>query len=305
MADDRKSQSAAGGARGYKRSWKNLLINKRYQLRFTLFMVGLSAVLMAGLGWWVLRVADEATEVAASRVRGDGCPPMPTIAEPGAAPAAEPAEGDADGDADAPTPVEPAPAEGGKVVQKPGEPAPGEVLEDGGRRKVVIEESTMTVTEAPAEPVPPDFAQMVAAHYECELRQAAKLDALEAGRRQILYVLFAACALLTIALAIYGIKMTHKVAGPLYKISLYMGKMRDGRLDTVYNLRKGDQLVSFYEHFKQAHAGIVDLEKADIARIKAIVAAAEAAGVAGTSPEVDAALADLKAVLARKEKSLE
>ena len=295
MADDRKSQSAAGGARGYKRSWKNLLINKRYQLRFTLFMVGLSAVLMAGLGWWVMRVADEATEVAASRVRGDGCPPMPTIAEP--APAAAPViEPD---DADAPTPVEP------EVVQKPGEPAPGEVLEDGGRRKVVIEESTMTVTEAPAEPVPRDFAQMVAAHYECELRQAAKLDALEAGRRQILYVLFAACALLTIALAIYGIKMTHKVAGPLYKISLYMGKMRDGRLDTVYNLRKGDQLVSFYEHFKQAHAGIVDLEKADIARIKAILAAAKAAGVAGSSPEVDAALADLEAVLARKEKSLE
>ena len=38
--------------KGYKRSWKNLLLNKRYQLRFTLFMVGLSAVLMAGLGLW-------------------------------------------------------------------------------------------------------------------------------------------------------------------------------------------------------------------------------------------------------------
>jgi nitrogen fixation/metabolism regulation signal transduction histidine kinase len=161
------------------------------------------------------------------------------------------------------------------------------------------------VTEAPAEPVPPDFAQHVAAHFECELRQAAKLDALEAGRRQILYVLIGACALLTIALAIYGIKMTHKVAGPLYKISLYMGKMRDGHYDKVYNLRKGDQLVSFYEHFKHAHAGVVDLEKADIERLKAILAAADAAGIAGSSPEVDAAIADLRAVLARKEKSLE
>jgi hypothetical protein len=298
MADDRKSQSAAGGARGYKRSWKNLLINKRYQLRFTLFMVGLSAVLMAGLGWWVMRVADEATEVAASRVRGDGCPPMPELEEPAAAPAAVPVpdEADGDADADAPTPVEPA---------KEGEPAPGEVDEAGGRRKVVIEESSMTVTEAPTDPVPADFAQRVAAHYECELRQAAKLDNLERGRQQILYVLFAACALLTIALAIYGIKMTHKVAGPLYKISLYMGKMRDGRLDTVYNLRKGDQLVDFYEHFKHAHAGVVGLEKADIERIKAVLAAADAAGIAGSSPEVDAALGDLRAILARKEKALE
>ena len=294
MADDRKSQSAAGGARGYKRSWKNLLINKRYQLRFTLFMVGLSAVLMAGLGWWVMRVADEATEVAASRVRGESCPDMPVLKEP--APAA------------APVPVEPdAPPPAGPIVpdQPPaGEPAPGEV-DEGGRRRVVIEESTMTVTQAPVEPVPPDFAQKVAAHYECEFRQAAKLDAIEDGRQRILYVLIAACSLLVLGLAIYGIKMTHKVAGPLYKISLYMGKMRDGRYDKVYNLRKGDQLVDFYEHFKHAHAGVVDLEQADVERLRAVLAAADAAGVAGTSPEVDTAIAELRAVLARKEKSLE
>ena len=57
----RSGDVAAGGARGYKRSWKNLLINKRYQLRFTLFMVGMAALLMTGLGVWVMRVADEAT----------------------------------------------------------------------------------------------------------------------------------------------------------------------------------------------------------------------------------------------------
>ena len=53
-----------------------------------------------------------------------------------------------------------------------------------------------------------------------------------------------------LGLAVYGIKMTHKVAGPLFKVSLYLAKMRDGRFDKVYNLRKGDQLVDFYEHFK-------------------------------------------------------
>ena len=51
--------SAKTGDRSYKRSWKNLLLNKRYQLRFTLFMVGLSALLMVGLGIWVMWVADE------------------------------------------------------------------------------------------------------------------------------------------------------------------------------------------------------------------------------------------------------
>jgi hypothetical protein len=258
-----------------------------------------------------MRVADEATEVAASRVRGDGCPAMPELqATKAAAPAAVPDEG-GDGDADAPTPVEPEPAEPAEpaapaATDKPpaGEPAPGEV-DEGGRPRVVIEESSMTVTEAPVDPVPPDFAQEVAAHFECELRQAAKLDDLDAGRRTILYVLLVSCTVLVLGLAIYGIKMTHKVAGPLYKISLYMGKMRDGRYDKVYNLRKGDQLVDFYEHFKSAHAGVVELEHADIARLKAALAAAEAAGIAGSSPEVDAALSDLRGILARKEKSLE
>ena len=76
--------------------------------------------------------------------------------------------------------------------------------------------------------------------------------------------------------------------------------MRDGRLDKVYNLRKGDQLVDFYDHFKTAHAGIVAMEQADIAQLKSVIAAAEAAG-AGEH----AAIVELRAILARKEKTLE
>jgi hypothetical protein len=279
MSDDRKSTSAAGGARGYKRSWKNLLINKRYQLRFTLFMVGMAALLMTGLGVWVMRVADEATEVAASRVRGEGCPALPEIGQ-------VPAEGDAAAPKRA--------GDGGA----PAEPTNPDAPPEERRRRVVIEESTMTIN-----PVPARFAEEVAAHYECELRQAARLDELEHGRTRILYVLFAAGVLLVLGLAVYGIKMTHKVAGPLYKITLYMGKMREGRYDKVYNLRKGDQLVDFYEHFRHAHEGVVDLEKADIARLKSMIATAEKQQ--GASAELDAALGDLRAILARKEKSLE
>lgn len=63
--------------RAYKRSWKNLLINKQYQLRFTLIMVGLATLLMGLLGWWVIRVASEATTVSKSGLRGQACPPLP------------------------------------------------------------------------------------------------------------------------------------------------------------------------------------------------------------------------------------
>src|SRR5262245_19220225 len=70
-----------GGKPQYKRSWKNLLLNKRYQLRFTLFMVGVSALLMSGLGVWVMKEANEATTVAMARVRGEACPKVPEVIE--------------------------------------------------------------------------------------------------------------------------------------------------------------------------------------------------------------------------------
>jgi hypothetical protein len=158
----------------------------------------------------------------------------------------------------------------------------------------------MTPAVVTPTPVPPDYADRVVGHWTCELRQTGKIDDLERGRLRILWVLIATGLGLIIGLAIYGIKMTHKVAGPIFKISLYFAKMKDGRFDKVYNLRKGDQLVDFYDHFKTAHAGVVQLEKDDVAQIKALIAAAKTAGASDHE-----AVADLEALLARKEKSLE
>jgi ABC-type multidrug transport system fused ATPase/permease subunit len=105
---------------------------------------------------------------------------------------------------------------------------------------------------------------------------------------------------LVVILSAYLVIMTHKVAGPLFKVSLYLGKMRQGRYDKVYNLRKGDQLVQFYDHFKAAHGGVVKMQRDDITRVAEVIAAAEAAG-AGQHP----AIAELRELLARKEKSVE
>jgi hypothetical protein len=267
----------------YKRSWKNLLINKRYQLRFTLFMVGLSTVLMVGLGIWVMRVANETTEVSATSVLGTRCPKIPVIEaieQMAPVPMKLP-------DPDAPT--------GDESPVLPPEPGEGE----RPRIRVQIDESSMTMT--PMIPVvPADLGAKVVAHWTCELKLAARLDALERGRLRILWVLIGTGLLLVLGLAAYGIKMTHKVAGPLFKVGLYLGKMKGGRFDKVYNLRKGDQLVNFYEHFKHGHAGVVQMQKDDIARIKAVIASAEGAGLGD-----HATVVELRDMVAKKEKSLE
>ncbi len=360
--------------RQWKRSWKNLLLNKRYQLRFTLFMVIVSGLLMLVLGWWVMKKANEATAVAVLAVQGEACPKIPVLTDMGGddtgavpmkaddAPADPNIVGGADSPPPAPEPVAPAappsavdpkdvakhnamsdvvavanlwcmhPAKCTPVATEPlmikapgcdayvkknlADPAYVEVLRkatisivrcEGGQTYTVadapepehhavvqIEESSMTPT------VPNDYADRIVAHWQCDMRQAGAIDALERGRVRILWVLIGTGILLMSGLAIYGIKMTHRVAGPLFKVSLYLAKMRDGRVDKVYNLRKGDQLVDFYEHFKTAHAGVVKLEREDIDHLKALIAAAEGAGAGDHE-----AVAELKKVLERKEKSLE
>ena len=273
--------------RGYKRSWKNLLLNKRYQLRFTLFMVGLSAVLMALLGWWVMRVADRATKVAINNVLGEE-----VCKDPAAVQAAQVA----------PEPAAPAPA-----------PQPPPVAEgDSGRPKPVVTIEEMEILDTPPaagtgkaqEPVVEDTAALKAAFEECKSHQSAAIGKLERRKRLIFWVLIAVGTMLVVGLLFYGIKMTHRVAGPLHKVALYMAKLHDGKYDTVYNLRKGDHLVDFYAHFKSAHAGMKKWQEDDVARLKAVIAAAEEGKLEGRSPELAAALAELKALLAKKEASL-
>ncbi len=364
--------------KGYKRSWKNLLINKRYQLRFTLFMVGLAAMLMSGLGIWVMKEANDATAVAKSSIDGDACPELPVLSgttadDDNAVPMKlDDAGADAGSDV-APkskrhhssvdpqdvahynanddliavnnawcldakcTPENAMPLDlsivGNKcdayVKHKMADPVAVATLRaalipvvkcDGGSSfsvaegalpngehhvKVQLDDSTITITPAPdvAAPVPtvrPNYAKQFGAHFSCVYRNADKMDDSKLGRRRILWVLVGTGLVLVIGLAVYGIKMTHRVAGPLFKVSLYLAKMKDGRYDKVWNLRKGDQLVSFYEHFKGAHAGVVTLEKTDIEQLKTVIAAATDAG-AGDSDAVN----ELVALVARKEKALE
>jgi hypothetical protein len=288
------------GDRSYKRSWKNLLINKRYQLRFTLFMVGLSALLMVGLGAWVMWVANETTAVSMTSVRGDACPKL-RAADPGAATSAT-----NPGDEEAvPRPPMRLDEPAGSAAPSPRAPAaapsaPAAPDDEPRHVKVQIDESSMTFPMPSVHREPPPDPDRIAAHWACELRQVATFDRLERGRMLILWVMIATGVALALGLAIYGIKMTHRVAGPLFKVSLYLSKMREGRFDKVYNLRKGDQLVDFYEQFKLAHGGVVAMQQADIARLAAVIAAAEAEGMGQHS-----AVAELRDMLARKQKSIE
>ena len=61
---------------------------------------------------------------------------------------------------------------------------------------------------------------------------------------------------LVFVLSLYLVIMTHKVAGPLYKVSRYFDHMAAGDLGEVWALRKGDQLQDFYNSFKEMHDAV-------------------------------------------------
>jgi hypothetical protein len=112
--------------------------------------------------------------------------------------------------------------------------------------------------------------------------------------RIITGVLIAFSLVLILVLSAFGIVLTHKVAGPLYKVTLYLDKMRDNKLPQVYNLRKGDELVEFFGHFKNAHDAIRMRTMDDIALLEKAMAAVP------PGPLAD----ELRTAKARKEESL-
>jgi hypothetical protein len=131
-----------------------------------------------------------------------------------------------------------------------------------------------------------------------EAAMQAKIGALQSNLTQLEWILIATVVLLSAALFVYGILMTHKVAGPLFKIGLYLDKVKAGKYDTVYNLRKGDQLMEFFDHFREAHGALRKVQERDVAQLKELVAALDG------KPELAAELAEVKQLLAQKEAGL-
>jgi len=70
---------------------------------------------------------------------------------------------------------------------------------------------------------------------------------------------------LVVILSAYLVLMTHKVAGPLFKVSTYFEQMAEGRLGVVTPLRRGDMLQDFFGEFKAMHESLRARAQADVA----------------------------------------
>jgi len=88
---------------------------------------------------------------------------------------------------------------------------------------------------------------------------------------------------LVFVLSMYLVVMTHKVAGPLHKVSTYFDEMAVGRMSEVYHLRKGDQLIDFYDKFKEMHDTVRARQKSEVAILERLTQRCQEAGLADSA----------------------
>jgi hypothetical protein len=108
---------------------------------------------------------------------------------------------------------------------------------------------------------------------------------------------------LAFVLSLYVLLMTHKVAGPLYKVSRYFDAMSEGKLGKVTALRRGDMLTDFYETFQSSHDAVRERHRRDNEAVGRFLLACDDAGVE-TDRELGHMLEELRAHKDRRDQAL-
>jgi nitrogen fixation/metabolism regulation signal transduction histidine kinase len=106
-------------------------------------------------------------------------------------------------------------------------------------------------------------------------------DDMERRDSELMYEMAAVGIGMVIILSAYLVIMTHKVAGPLYKVSYYFDKMAAGKMGVVTPLRRGDMLTDFYDGFRDMHNAVRGRLQKDNAAMGKLVEACQGAGIEG------------------------
>jgi hypothetical protein len=119
--------------------------------------------------------------------------------------------------------------------------------------------------------------------------------------RWVLWGIVGFGVVLVISISAVGILITHKVAGPLFKITSFFARVRENRLGMIpAKLRKGDELQDFYGSFRDMHQALREKVQEDVKVLGDALTALESGGAVGQK-----ALDDLRQLRRRKEDSLE
>lgn len=119
----------------------------------------------------------------------------------------------------------------------------------------------------------------------------ASATALVHHQKTMAWSLIGGLSLLVVLMGIMGIFVTHKIAGPIYKMKQLLGQVGAGKLNFRGGLRKGDELVHFFEAFQKMVEQLKARQSKEVEMLEAALAEAKAKGAS------DDAVAKLRTLL--------
>lgn len=84
-------------------------------------------------------------------------------------------------------------------------------------------------------------------------------------------VIVSALLLLVLGVGLAGVVVTHKVAGPVFKMKRLLGELAKGHFQVVARLRKGDELQDFFDAFNDAADELRRRQEREIEQIDSVL----------------------------------
>lgn len=233
----------------HNRSAKNYLLDRRFQLKYTGFLVGMALLISAGLGALLWRASGLVIEQSRESVK----------------------QGQA------------VVRQGQETVKR------GEALISESRKlRAVVEMSAETAYKDQPE-VKEQFAADAARDEEKLKQEQSRLEReaadlraragelekqaaqIEAQHQRVLLGLVVGLSVFVLLLGVAGIMFTHKVSGPIFKMKRLLREVGKGKLVVREKLRKGDELQHFFETFELMVADLRRRQEQEIARVDDII----------------------------------
>jgi len=99
----------------------------------------------------------------------------------------------------------------------------------------------------------------------------SETNSLKAFQARMLWALCGMLVLLMLGIFVVGIMVTHKVAGPIFKMKRMIKDVGEGRLRIPGKLRKGDELVHFFDAFDLMVRSLRARQESEIAMLESAI----------------------------------
>ncbi|HTN84709.1 MAG TPA: HAMP domain-containing protein [Sorangium sp.] len=269
----------------YQRSARNYLIDQRFQLKYTGFLVGISLALSVALGILLWNASSKIIEQSRSAVQQG----QETVRQ-------------------------------GQETVKRGQ----EVLVQSRRVSEVVAmniakeyKDDPELAKTFGEAAQRDESKLKDEQARLERDAATLQQRAEALGRQaadvahnqqmLLRLIVALLSLLVLGVGVAGIVFTHKIAGPIFKMKRLLRQVGEGKLVVRERLRKGDELQHFFEAFEKMVEDLRARQQSKIAKMDVVLEKLESdARAQNGSAEIDPeGLAQLKRLRSEMQEQLD